>query len=182
MASDYGLNFGFRRSDESMGIREGRFKTPVGSALKLGTAVRVDAASPGYVKAVPVGDINVTPQIGLFGVLVQEEIHIRSIYETDTVDSYGLGVARADKLSVIYSGAGTKVWFRNNATSTRADGRVIAAVTIVDVTGLAVGDPIGWNGTNWLKSDSGTTYKDWFRCTSVSGSGATAYVEAVFQF
>src|SRR6187551_616330 len=30
MASDYRLNFGFRRSDESMATREGRFKTPPG--------------------------------------------------------------------------------------------------------------------------------------------------------
>lgn len=182
MASDYGLNFGFRRSDESMSVREGRFKTPAGSALRIGTAVEIDPASPGYVKAVSSGRKNVTPLTGVFGLLVQEEAHIRGTFESLGYDSLDAGVAQADKLSVIWCGAGVKVWFRNNASSTRADGRAVAAVTMIDVSGLAVGDPIGWDGTTWVKSDGGSTVKDWMICTSVTGTGTSAYVEAVLQF
>jgi hypothetical protein len=177
MASDYGLNFGFRRSDESMATREGRLKTPVGSALKLGTAVEQDAAT-GYLKQC---SANAAPLSGIHGLLVQEEIHIRSVYEASDVDSFNLGVARPDKLSAVWSGQGVKVWFKNSASQTRADGRSIGAVTIVDVSNVAVGDGLGWDGTKWVKSDGSTT-PHWFRVTAVSGSGTSAYVEAVLQF
>lgn len=180
MASDYGLNFGFRRSDESMAVREGRLKTPVGSALKLGTAVEQDAAT-GFLKQ---SAANAAPKTGLHGLLVQEEDFITKMgsgYATQSWDSFDLGVALANKLSVVYAGAGTKVWFRNTASQTRADGRVTSAVTIVDVTGVAVGDGLGWDGSKWVKSDGGTT-PHWLRVTAVSGSGSSAYVEAVLQF
>jgi hypothetical protein len=180
VASDYGINFGFRRSDESMAIREGRFKTPAGSALKLGTAVEIDPAAPGYLKQSAANAVGIT-RSGFAGILVQEEVHIRSAYEDQETDSFTRGVARADKLSVIYSGAGTKIWLANNAAQTRADGRVIDAVTIVTVTGLAVGECLGWDGSKWVESD-GTTIPHWLRVTAVSGSGATGYVEAVLQF
>lgn len=181
MASDYGLNFGFRRSDESTAVREGRLKTPVsGGAIQLGSAVKRNAASLGYLKVVTAGEKNEKPLSGQHGLLVQEEVHIRSSYEADMVDSYGLGVSRADKLSVIVSGAGTKVWFQNTAGSTRADGRVISAVTICDLTGVAVGDKLGWDGTKWVKSDGGTTLQDWLSVTAVDVSGG--YVEGVLLF
>lgn len=180
MASDYGLNFGFRRSDESMAVREGRLKTPVGSALRLGTAVEQDAAT-GFLKQCAA---NAAPLTGVHGLLVQEEDFITLLgsgYATRSNDSFDLGVAEANKLSVMYAGAGTKVWLKNSAAQTRADGRTIGAVTIVNVTGVAVGDGLGWNGTTWVKSD-GTTTPHWLRVTAVSGSGTSAYVEAVLQF
>lgn len=180
MASDYGPNFGFRRSDESMAIREGRYKTPVGSTLRLGSAVEVDAAT-GYLKQ---SAANAAPKSGLSGLLVQEEDFIRKMgsgYNARSWDSYDLGVALADKLSVIFGGAGIKVWLKNTAGSTRADGRVIGAVTVVDVTNVAVGDGLGWDGSKWVKSDGNTT-PHWLRVTVVSGSGSSAYVEAVLQF
>ena len=41
MASDYGLHFGFRRSDETLRVSEGRFRTPVtGTALLIGSVSR----------------------------------------------------------------------------------------------------------------------------------------------
>ena len=180
MASDYGLNFGFRRSDESMAVREGRLKTPVGSALLLGTAVEQDADT-GFLKQ---SANNAAPVSGLSGLLVQEEDFIYLLgsgYATRSNDSFDLGVAQANKLSVVYGGVGTKVWLKNTPSQTRADGRVIAAVTIVNVTGVSVGDGLGWNGTTWVKSN-GTTTPHWLRVTAVSGSGSSAYVEAVLQF
>ena len=176
MASDYGLNFGFRRSDESMRTSEGRFKTPVGSALKLGTAVEIDPASPGYLKQ---SATNATPVPGKSGLLLQEENHIRGTYDVMGYDSYDNGIAKADTLSVITFGAGVKVWYKNTAGSTRADGRVISAVTMFTAAGLAVGERLGWDGTKWVESD-GSTIPHWFVITSVDVAGG--YVEAVLTF
>lgn len=173
MASDYGLNFGFRRSAETMSRHEGRFKTPVGSSLKLGTAVQIDPASPGYLKQSATGQ---TPIPGIHGILVQEEAHLRSIYQADEWDSFELGRALPDKLSTIWFGAGTKVWFRNTTGSTRLDGRVISSVAMVVMTSIVVGDALTWNGTAWTRDASATN--PWMRVTAVS----TDYVEAVLSF
>jgi hypothetical protein len=176
MASDYGLNFGFRRSDESLRLSEGRFKTPVASSLKLGTAVEIDPASPGYLKQ---SAANATPVPGKSGILVQEENHIRGTYDTMGYDSYDNGTALADKLSVISSGAGVKVWYKNTTGTTRADGRTTSTVTMATLTGVAVGDRLGWDGSKWVESD-GTTIPHWFVVTSVDVAGG--YVEAVLTF
>lgn len=175
MASDYGLNFGFRRSDESMATREGRFKTPVDAdpLLLQGSAVEIDPAVPGYMKQ---ADANEAPKSGLNGLLVQEESHLFSAFEEHGHDSYSLGRAKNDQLSVIWAGVGTKVWFRNTAARNRF-GRTSDAVQIVDLTGVAVGDSLGWNGTRWAKAD-GTTVQAWMNVTNVS----TDYCEAVLTF
>jgi hypothetical protein len=155
MASDYGLNFGFLRSGEEVRVAEGRYKTPVGSALLLGTMVEVDPASDGYLK---VSAANATFVTGFRGLLLQELEWDRSIYESpaDMLDSFQMGVAKADRLSLITSGAGTKVWLRNTTTTTRADGRVTPTRTMLTtLTGLAVGDEIGWDGTSWAEAATG---------------------------
>lgn len=176
MASDYGRNFGFRRSDESLRLSEGRFKTPVGSTLKLGTAVQIDAASPGYLKACAA---NAAPVPGFHGLLLQEENHLRGTYDSMGYDSYDMGVADADTLSVITSGAGVKVWFKNTGSETRADGRSISAVTMFTAAGLAVGESLGWDGSKWVESD-GSTIPHWMIITSVDVSAG--FVEAVLRF
>lgn len=149
MASDYGLNFGFRRSDESSRVSAGRYRTPAGSAgvMQIGTCVEVDPAEPGYLRQAAADAL---PRTGICGMLLQEEIQFRSIYENELVDSYQLGLTKPDTLSVITNGAGTKVWFKNTPEITRADGRVIPAVTIVaDLGSLSVGDLVKWDGTQW---------------------------------
>lgn len=184
MASDYGYCFGFRRSNDA--VREGRFKTPTsvtlsGVHLLQGTAVEIDPASPGYLKQ---SAANANPISGIHGLLLQEEIHIRSIYEAQGVDSFDLPYTRFDAPSVILGGQGLiKVWLKNIAAPTRTDGRAVAAVTMVDVTNVAVGDGLGWDGSKWVKSDGSTT-PHWMRVTQVSGTAATtsAYAEAVLQF
>jgi hypothetical protein len=148
MASDYGLNFGFRVSDESYRRSNGRVKTPAtGAPLLLGTAVELDPANPGYLR---VAGSAAKPRTYTCGLLVQEEVWDRAIYEAQVVDSFALGVAKPNRLSVITNGAGSKVWFRNTAAQTRADGRVIPAVTIFDPTNVAVGRGLTWNGTQWV--------------------------------
>jgi len=176
MASDYGLNFGFRRSDESGRHSEGRFKTPVGSALLLGTAVEIDPASAGYLKQ---SATNATPVPGKSGLLLNEENFLRGTYDVMGYDSFDMGTAPADSLSVITYGTGTKVWFKNTAGQTRADGRVISAVTMFTAAGLVVGERLGWDGSKWVESD-GTTIPHWMVLTSVDVSGG--YVEAVLTF
>jgi len=175
MASDYGLNFGFRRSDESMATREGRFKTPAtGDPLLLGTAVELDPANPGFLK---VSAADAAPITGLRGLLVQEESHISGVFETGLLghDSLDLGTAKKDQLSTMWAGVGTKVWFKNTPAYNRGT-RSKGAVQMVDLTGVAVGDSLGWNGTRWAKAADAAGA--WLTVTNVS----TDYCEAVVTF
>lgn len=177
MASDYGLNFGFRRSDESVRVSEGRFKTPsTGSALLIGTAVQIDPAGVGVLKVCAAA----APLVpGFAGILVQEEIMFGSIYGQDVAlyDSFSLGTAKKNCLSVVSTGAGTKVWFQNTAAQTRADGRSISAVTIWDTTTNTpvLGDALGWDGTKWAKT--ATAAAQWMTITAISTTNG--YVEGV---
>jgi hypothetical protein len=177
MASDYGLNFGFRRSDESMATREGRFKTPVGgNALLQGSAVELDPANPGYLKACAA---SAPPMTGLRGLLVQEESHLGSVFQNAPYlghDSIDLGLCKKDQLSVMWAGVGTKVWFKNTLAYSRGN-RSKAAVNLVDLTGVVVGDNLGWNGTLWAEAAGLPTA--WLTVTLVSG---TTYCEAVVTF
>jgi hypothetical protein len=172
MASNYGLNFGFLRSDESVRVSEGRFRTPVGSALAIGTPVTIDPANAGFVKAAVAA---VGPLTGVTGLLLQELDWNQSIYQTepDYIDSFMLGIARPNRLSIITGGAGTKVWYKNTPGLTRADGRVIAPVTMVLLTGVAVGDQLEWDGTKFIKHAAGAA---WATVTATNGS---TFVECV---
>lgn len=175
MASEYGLNFGFRRSDESVRVSEGRFRTPItGSALLIGTAVQIDPANPGFLVACA-ANAPIVP--GAAGLLVQEEIQFGSIYgqSIELLDSFSYGIAKKNTLSVLSTGAGTKVWFKNSAAQTRVDGRSISAVTICDLTGAALGDTLGWDGAKWVKTT--TASAAWMTVTAVST--ASGYVEGV---
>ncbi len=177
MASEYGLNFGFRRSDESVRVSEGRFRTPAtGSPLLIGTAVQIDPANPGFLKACA----SAAPLVpGVAGLLVQEEVHIGSIYgqPVGAFDSFSsaYGIAKPNTLSVVTTGAGTKVWFKNTTGATRADGRVTPSVTMWTPSGVALGDSLGWNGSAWVKVTDLSTA--WMTVTSVNGSAG--YVEGV---
>lgn len=177
MASDYGLNFGFRRSDENSRVSAGRYRTPAGSAgtLQIGTCVEIDPASEGYLRAAAA---DAPARTGICGILLQEEVWDRSIYENDWVDSYQLGLTKPDTLSVITNGAGTKVWFKNTPEITRADGRVIPAVTIVaGLASLSVGDQLGWDGSQWIEVDGTTITEAHFEVTEVDTDNG--YIEAV---
>lgn len=173
MASDYGLNFGFRRSDESMSWAEGRYKTPAGgSALKLGTAVEIDAANDGFLKTSATAT---TPVTGVHGLLVQEDSHIFSIYEKPWKDTSDLGLAKKNTLAVLRGGAGTKIWLANTAQTTSQDGTVVGAVAMFTQGSIAVGDGLTWNGTLWVEQSAGHV---WMTVTYVT----TDYLEAVLNF
>lgn len=175
MASDYGLNFGFRRSDESVRVSEGRVKTPAtGAALLLGTAVELDPSNAGYLRVAASG---AKPRTGTCGLLVQEEVWDRTIYEAQRVDSFLLGIAKKNRLSVITNGAGTKVWFKNTDQQDRADGRSIAAVTMFDSTSVAVGHGLAWDGTKWVNVTDPTDATSFMEVTFYDAS--KKYLEAV---
>lgn len=177
MASDYGLNFGFRRSDETMATREGRNKTPkTGAALRQGIAVTLDPANLGYLK---VAAANEVPVSGLHGLLVQEEAHIGSIFTAAPFgghDSLDVGLCKLDQLSVMWAGVGTKVWFRNTLAYDRAS-RHRDAVEMADLTGVAIKDGLAWDGAKWIKAGAGLA---WLSVTNVSADGN--YAEAVSTF
>lgn len=176
MASDYGRNFGFRRSDESLAIREGRFKTPVGTAgaVLLGSAVEIDAAAPGFVKKCAANPAAIT---SLRGLLVQEESHIDSVFNgsLNGHDSIDLGISKPDQPTTFWSGKGLKVWFRNTPAYDRGT-RHRDAVTMLSGT-LAIGAGLGWDGSKWIVTD-GTTTPIWMRITHF----AVGYAEAVLDF
>lgn len=175
MASDYGVNFGFRRSDESVRVSEGRVKTPAtGPLLMLGTAVEIDPVNAGYLRVAAGG---AKPRTGTCGLLVQEEIWDRSIYGPERVDSFQIGVALPNRLSVITNGPGTKVWFKNTGAQSRADGRSLSAVTMVTLTGVAVGRGLAWDGTFWVDVADPTSATSFMEVTYLDS--ARGYVEAV---
>jgi hypothetical protein len=176
MASDYGLNFGFRRSDESLSTREGRQTVPATGTFYQGQAVAVDPAAPGYLKEAATDQV---PSPGFVGVLVQEEAHFRGIYDLQWSDSDTLGKVVNSKMAIIWGGAGVKIWLKNTAATTKPDGVVIAAKTIVSGTGATwpvVGDYLAWDATAhaWKK---GTAATGLARVTSASNE-AGGYVEA----
>lgn len=147
MASDYGRNFGFRRSDETMAIREGRQKVPASGTFVQGECVVIDPANPGFLKRAAAGELAIP---GYSGMLIQEEIWDRSVYGRQVLDSFALNEVLNNRLATIWSGAGTKVWFRNTLAQTRVDGRVIAAQgLLVDPAGMTAGEFLGWNGTGY---------------------------------
>ena len=127
--------------------------------FRIGSLVAYDPANPGYLKAAAANQIGEGATVGL---LIQEDAWDRSIYVTKHLDSYGLGVALNNRNAVITSGAGTKVWLKNTAGATRADGRVITAVTMVDLTGVNVLDYLTWDGAPDVllgPTESGTVWR-----------------------
>lgn len=178
MASDYGLNFGFRISDESVRLSNGRYRTPAtGPQLLHGTAVKIDHDNPGYLIPCEADD-EIQPYSA--GLLLQEEGFDRSIFEKTRVDSFDLGLTYRNRLSVITTGAGTKVWYKNTEAQNRIDGRDIPAVTMFDPAGidLAAGDDtLGWDGTTWVLVDGTDVTEAWMRVTEFDA--AKGYLEAV---
>jgi hypothetical protein len=176
--TDYGPNFGWRRAGEEIIIREGRLSLPASGTFHQGDLVKRDTAADGFLAAAG----NAEPAVvGGTGLLIQELGWDFSIYgESGITDSYNKGNVRLGRLSQMVSGQGAKFWLRNNAAVTNSD-RTIAARTVVDVTGLALGNYLGWDGVKWVKqATAGPTQHAYV--TKVSGAGASAYAEAVLQY
>jgi len=177
MASNYGPHFGVRRWDEDVAIREGRFKTPTtGDRLLLGTAVEIDFDAPGFMKA---SDDGVTLRSGVSGLLIYEDQFlvtgpigtINAPYRQDT--SY-LAYAQLGRYAVIAGGAGSKFWFRNVDARTTPDGFPFPAIEPVaglGAGGVANGDFLGWNGTQWETTGPHSAARpagSWFQVVSLN--------------
>lgn len=186
MASNYGPHFGVRRADEDMAQREGRQKTPTtGSPLLLGSAVEIDFANPGFMKQSASG---ATSRPGIAGLLIWEDQFLvngplGSINSPLRQDTAQLAYAALGKYAVILTGAGCKFWFKNNAQRTQLDGYVVPAITPVaglGSAGIANGDYLGWNGTQWASIAPATDAQPaaaWFQVVSLNDSAS--YLEAV---
>ena len=175
--TDYGVNFGFRRMDETVGTREGRLKVPASGTFHQGDVVALDTAAAGFLR---IGAANEPAQKGISGLLIQEEGWDFSIYgESGVVDSYAKSIIRNSRLAQVVSGAGIKFWLRNNAQIVNPD-RTIAARTIITIAGVALGDKIGWDGSKW--AETATAAYQHAVVTAVSGSGASGYAEAVLLY
>jgi hypothetical protein len=176
MASDYGLNFGFRRSDESMRSgTEGRLKVPAAGTFYQGDLVTFDPANPGFIRKAPAGSA-IDP--GFTGLLIQEEGWDASIYEAGPGDSFTRGRVRNGRLCAIWTGAGLKVWLKNTAAQNRADGRAIPQRQVLEAS--AVGQPIGgllgWDGDSYVASAGAGD-----AVARVTLTNGVDYVEAVLQ-
>lgn len=182
MASNYGPHFGVRRWDEDVAIREGRYKTPTtGNKLLIGSAVEIDFASAGgaFMKQ---GANGATLKPGVSGLLIWEDQFLQrgpigSIDSSARVDTAYLAYASLGKYAVIAGGAGSKFWFKDNPERTTLDGNVIPA--IAPVAGLveggggtvALGDYLGWNGTQWYTTEVAANPQPadaWFQVVSLN--------------
>lgn len=171
MAGDYGLNFGFRRSDETMRTgNEGRQKVPAAGVFHQGDLVEFDPANPGFIK---MSAADAPIEVGFRGLLIQEEGWDASHYEAAPGDSFTRGLVRNGRLCSIWTGAGLKIWLKNTAGQTRADGRIIAARTVLTAAGLVIGDYLKWDGAKWVEGVVATA------TARVTQTNATDYAEAV---
>lgn len=171
MASDYGLNFGFRRSDESMRSgTEGRLKVPADGVFKQGDLVTFDPANPGFLRKAAA---NAPIDPGFTGLLIQEDAWDRDLHENSIFSSQDLDIVRNDRLAAIWTGGGLKVWLRNTPEKANPGQRRREAIQKIDVTGLAIGDLVGWDGSKFIKVTAATAAVG--RATLVS----TDYAEVV---
>ena len=152
MASDYGLNFGFRVSDESYRSGNvGDFKVPATGAFFQGMVVEIDPAAPGYIKK-SAADGPIEPSYR--GLLIQEDSFLMDVHTNQVKSSVDLSAVRNDALCSIWTGAGITVWLKNTGATTRVGQRPAAAVTILTATGLVVGDYLSWDGGKFVKAAS----------------------------
>lgn len=170
--SDYGYNFGFRRSDESMRSgNEGRLKVPAAGTFHQGDVVTFDPANPGYIKMAAAA----TPiEPGFTGLLIQEDAWDRGVHGNQVATSQDLDQVINDRLCSIWTGAGLKIWLKNTPATAKAGQRARDARTVVTVAGLAIGDYIAWDGAKFVEAADATTA--FARVTLTNG---VDYVEAV---
>lgn len=173
MASDYGRNFGFRRSDESMlSGREGRLRVPATGTYLQGDLVTFDPANPGFIKK---ADANTPIEPGYTGFLIQEDAWDLPLHGDQVMNSWALGQVKNARLCAIWTGAGIKTWMRNTDASQLIGGVAHAAVTRFTMGSLVIGDYLGWDGTKYVEVASAAT-----AVARVTLSDAAKYIEAVW--
>lgn len=141
----YTRNFELRRVSGSL-LRDGNYKTPA-SELRLGSIVAPDAAAEGRLK---LGAANEVRGQGV-GVLWFEHIQYQGV-DPNLVLYVDRDKAPANTYAQIVSGAGVKVVYKNTPAVNLVDGRTRAAVQVVDLTGVALGKYLSWDGSKLVVS------------------------------
>lgn len=172
--TNYGKNFGFRRSLGDTAIREGKYLVPADATdWRQGIMVEIDFANPGYLKKSASG---AKPEAGIRGLLIQEEGWNSSIFEGPQNDIHDMGFIRPGMRATIWSGAGFLIWLKNTPAEART-GRNIVARTVVG-PGLVVGDTVQWDGDKYVKSTAAANV--FAKATISSGDAGSEYVELAF--
>lgn len=160
MSSTNTRNFGMRRFTNL--VREGRFRAPAATNLRLGTLVEIDPSDTARVReasAVAVGGSG-DVRAAMCGVLWYE--HDSQTFNTPPFGGAAGGLpqdldwAPAGRMVQVLHGKGAKVWFRNTEANTTEPGlhysNTRGAVEMVAGLGatptLAVGALLGWNASN----------------------------------
>lgn len=171
----YSRNFGMR-SFENI-VRNGRFRTPVGSAFEIGSPVQIDPAKPGFMKQAAAGAAR-GPQSGL---VLFEHIQAPGLDPALSTAS-DLHTVPGGRYAQIVHGAGAKVWFKNTGSRVLYDGRSLAGGALladsVDVTALKPGDGLVPAANGQLATGTGADV--WLVIEQANPS--TGLVEARFTF
>lgn len=160
----FGNSFGFRRSAEFLhsGPQTARIPSTLTTLLQ-GDLVTLDPASGdtatglgGYYLKKAAANSPIVP--GVTGLLVQYEEFITSdeITRTGILNTRDLSRTRAGQLANIVTGAGIKIWLNNLTADTRTGYKQYSAETRVTLTGIAVGDTVGWDGSVYVKTTDAT--------------------------
>ena len=163
-------NFGMRRFTNL--VREGRFRAPSATELRLGTPVEIDPADPTRVREVTANAIGAgapDTQNQLVGILWYE--HDSQTFNDPRFGGAAgllpqdLDTAPVGRMVQVLHGKGAKVWLRNTDANTTEPGlnypSARAAVTMVNglgAAGVAVGDLLGWDDAN-----------NWYAVTTTAG-------------
>lgn len=184
-------NFGMRRFTNL--VREGRFRAPAATALRLGSMVEIDPTDTDRVR------IATTTAIGgggdtttdLCGILWYEHDS-----QTFNAPPWGgaagqlpqdLDTAPAGRMVQVLHGPGAKVWLRNTDINTTEPGlnyeSTRAAVTMVDGLGAAtptveVGELLGWNTSGYWAVTT-TAAEAFLRVTHVDNDLKTLDAEII---
>lgn len=175
----YSRNFGFR-SFENI-VRDGRSRTPAGTAYQIGEPVTLDPATPGFLKQAAAAE----GADGASGVLVYEYIIPAGVDPVlADISAAPFNTVPGGAYAQMVHGAGVKVWFKNTAAKTLYDGRVRAAAALlaasVNLATLAPGDGLTPDGAGKFKKANGTTDPNWFVVEQTNAT--TGLVEARFNF
>ena len=155
-------NFGMRRFTNL--VREGRFRAPAATELRLGTLVQIDAGDTDRVEQADAS----ADGVGIGGTKdVRQDLCGILWYEHDSqtfnAPPWGgaagllpqdLDTAPADRMVQVLHGPGVKVWLRNTLLDTTEPGLNYdndrAAVTMVNNIGaVVVNDLLGWDPTGY---------------------------------
>lgn len=160
-------NFGFRRFTNL--VREGRFRAPAATELRLGTGVEIDATDATRIREITAGnDVGGGGVTGSVGVLWYE--HDSQTYNDPrfgraaALSPVDLDTAPVSRMVQVLQGPGAKVWFRNtqanttepglNYANTRPEVIMVANLGFHGTGDIAVDDLLGWDSTNhyWAKT------------------------------